>query len=284
MGTTSELGTKAVAQFELEKQPIDDESVTILFESTDLTEGTTSLEELVITSENWNQSTANQVEITGVDDFLADGDIAYALDLLDITSGDAGYDVIEDEDLTDPDLENLDNDTLGVAVDPTELTLEEGQTGQFSVRLFSEPTEDVELKFTYDEARVKLVSVPAPSNAVTQALFDLTPVRLQESTDSFFFTSENWQTTKFFEVTAVENGDYLGNDLTEEVEIELITSGDYAEEEPSDVTVTIRDNDPKPTATPRTGGVDNRVWFTLLTVLLAVAIASYIYRHTGPSE
>ena len=280
IGQTSELGTKAVAQFELEKEPLDGESVTILFESTDETEGTTSVEELVITGENWDQSTLNQVEITGVDDFVADGDIAYALNLLDVTSSDAGYEVIEDEDLLDLDLLNLDNDTRGIEVEPGSLTLEEGQTGQFSVRLFSEPTEDVELKFTYDETRVKLVSVPAPGNAATQALFDFTPVRLQESVDSFFFNSSNWQETKYFEVTAVENRDYVGDDLQETLEIELVTIGDYADEVVPNVTVTIRDNDPQPTATPRTGGVDNRVWFTLLTVLLAVIIAAYIYRRT----
>ncbi len=60
----------------LNKAPVADHSVTLNFRSSDTTEGTVT-PSLTFTSRNWNQ--AQTLVISGVDDLLDDGDIAYTI-------------------------------------------------------------------------------------------------------------------------------------------------------------------------------------------------------------
>ena len=61
--------------------------VTIGLSSDDTTEGTVSPSTLTFTTTNWN--TAQTVTVTGVDDYLDDGDIGYHIVTAAATSGDA---------------------------------------------------------------------------------------------------------------------------------------------------------------------------------------------------
>src|SRR5690348_6116271 len=70
---TSEAGGSATFNVVLKSQPT--ANVTIPVASNDLTEGTVSTATLTFTAANWN--VPQTVTVTGVDDFVKDGDIAY---------------------------------------------------------------------------------------------------------------------------------------------------------------------------------------------------------------
>src|SRR5207249_4346876 len=61
-------------------------NVTIPIASSDTTEGTTSVTQLVFTPVNWHS--AQTVTVTGVDDSIADGDQPYTIMLAPVTSSD----------------------------------------------------------------------------------------------------------------------------------------------------------------------------------------------------
>lgn len=63
--------------------------VTVNISSSDTTEGTVSVASLLFTTANWN--VAQNVTVTGVSDFLADGNIAYSIIAAAASSGDANY-------------------------------------------------------------------------------------------------------------------------------------------------------------------------------------------------
>jgi VCBS repeat-containing protein len=84
--TTSETGTSASFTVKLNSQPTAD--VTVTLSGLDNTEGSLSATTLTFTSGNWN--TAQTVTVTGVDDTLDDGDIAYTLTAT-TSSTDANY-------------------------------------------------------------------------------------------------------------------------------------------------------------------------------------------------
>jgi len=85
-GNTTEAGGTATFTVVLTSQPTADVTVTVA--SSDTTEGTVGPATLTFTSANWN--TAQTVTVTGVDDTLDDGDIAYSVTLT-AASGDANY-------------------------------------------------------------------------------------------------------------------------------------------------------------------------------------------------
>ena len=71
----------------LNAQPTAD--VTIALSSSDTTEGTVAPASLTFTTANWN--VAQTVTVTGVDDALDDGDVAYTIVTAPATSTDATY-------------------------------------------------------------------------------------------------------------------------------------------------------------------------------------------------
>ncbi len=87
----------------LASEPIN--NVVILLNSCDTTEGTVSPTSLTFTSTNWNA--AQTVTVSGVNDDLLDGNIAYTVVIGPVVSDDSGYD---GNDPADKDLTNNDND------------------------------------------------------------------------------------------------------------------------------------------------------------------------------
>jgi hypothetical protein len=101
---TTEAGGKATFTVRLDSQPSGD--VTIGVSSSDTTEGKTSTPSLVFSTGNW--ATARTVSVTGVNDAIDDGDVAYSVVLGVATGG--GYAGINPVDVA---VANTDDDTVG---------------------------------------------------------------------------------------------------------------------------------------------------------------------------
>src|SRR4029079_12161124 len=98
---TSEAGGAASFTVVLESQPTAD--VVIPFASSDVSEGTVSAPSLAFTAVNWH--VAQTVTVTGVDDAVEDGDIAYGVIIGAPSTTDPNYAAVDpaDEVLTNTD-------------------------------------------------------------------------------------------------------------------------------------------------------------------------------------
>ena len=111
-----------------------------------------------------------------------------------------------------------DNDTRGVTVRPTSLRIDEGETGEYTVVLGSEPTGDV------------TVTIDAPTNT------DITVDR-----PSLTFTSSDWSSPQPVEVSG--SGDTDDADDTGTITHTVRSSGDYAAVRADPVSVTVLDDE-----------------------------------------
>ena len=102
---TTEAGGAATFTVRLDNAPADD--VTIPVSSSDTTEGTVSVSSLVFTSTNWN--TVQTVTVTGVNDSLVDGNVAYTIVLGSATSADPDFQGLNP---TDVSVTNTDDEVL----------------------------------------------------------------------------------------------------------------------------------------------------------------------------
>jgi hypothetical protein len=122
----------------LTSQPTAD--VTIALSSSDTTEGTVAPVSLTFTAANF--ATPQTVTVTGVNDLVDDGDIAYTIVTAPATSADPLY---NNRNAVDVTVTNADDDAAGITVTPVAglTTTEAGGTATFTVRLNSQPTADV---------------------------------------------------------------------------------------------------------------------------------------------
>src|SRR5262249_28746575 len=136
--TTTEAGGTATFTVVLTSQPA--ANVTIGLTSSDLTEGTVAPASVTFTNANWN--VAQTVTVTGVDDAIADGNIAYTIVTAPATSSDANY---SNRNAAAVSVTNTDNDVAGITVNPTSglTTTEAGGTAHFTLVLTSQPTANV---------------------------------------------------------------------------------------------------------------------------------------------
>lgn len=139
-GPTTEAGGSATFTVVLSTQPTAD--VSIELSSSNTNEGTISPTSLTFTPSGPNPWDVPQVvTVTGVDDFIDDGNVAYSIVTATATSSDAAYGGTNPADVA---VTNNDDDTAGVTVSPTGLlTTEAGGAAQFTVVLNSQPTADV---------------------------------------------------------------------------------------------------------------------------------------------
>ena len=133
---TSETGGIATFTIRLDTQPAAD--VTIGLSSTDTTEGTVSPASLTFTSSNWN--TPQTVTVTGVDDLIADGSVAYTILTGAAVSTDTNYSGL---DATDVAVTNADNEVQTLVLSTGTLAVGEGSSNTFTVKLAAQPTSDV---------------------------------------------------------------------------------------------------------------------------------------------
>jgi len=220
---TNENGGSATFTVVLDGPPTAD--VAIGVSSSDPTEGTVSTSSLSFTFGNW--AVAQTVTVTGVNDAVADGPVAYTLILAPAVGG--AYDGY---DPTDVSASNTDNDTAGITVTPIAIPLitsEAGAAATFSVVLNTEPTASV--------------TVGVSSSDLTEGTV---------STASLTFTTGNWATAQTVTVTGVNDSVGDGN-VAYTVILAAAAGGGYAGIDPADVAA--RNNDTIPDEV-RTGLVD----------------------------
>ncbi|MEQ1592678.1 MAG: tandem-95 repeat protein [Thiobacillaceae bacterium] len=183
--TTTEAGGTVTFDVALNSQPFAD--VTIVIVSGNPAEGTASVSSLTFTSSNWN--TAQKVTVTRVNDFVADGDQTYSVQLQPATSTDRNYSGLDAADVA---LTNLDDDTAGIKLTPTSglVTSESGASDNFSIVLTSQPLADVVIDLSSSNTAEGVLSIGA-----------------------VVFTSSNWNIPQVVTVTGVNDTVNDGNVL-----------------------------------------------------------------------
>jgi hypothetical protein len=213
---TTEAGGTDTFTVELRSQPTS--NVTITLASSDTTEGTVSTTSLTFTAANWNAP--QTVTVIGQDDGIVDGDQVYTVVTNPATSLDAKYSGL---DAANVSVTNLDNDSAGILVSPTSglVTSENGDSDVFTVVLLSQPSADVTINVSSNDATEGTV-VPT----------------------SLTFTSANWNQPQSVTVTGVDDALADGNQVYQVI-LAPATSADpaYNGINPNDVTVTNTDND-----------------------------------------
>ena len=174
---TSESGTRATFSLVLTTVPAS--NVSIAIRSSNLNEGVVDRSQITFSSANWNQP--QMVSVTGVDDTLLDGDIAYTIITDPAISTDTQYNGINPADVQ---VINRDNDFASInIVGAFNLeTTESGGTAQFKVVLSNPPTASVSIALTSSNPNEGSVS---PS--------------------TLLFTSNNWNVGQSVTITGVDD-------------------------------------------------------------------------------
>jgi subtilisin-like proprotein convertase family protein len=117
--STSEAGAQSTLSVRLSSQPRG--AVTIPVLSSNTNEGTVDKSALVFQPDTWN--VPQNITVTGVDDAVVDGNIAYAINLGNAQSSDPVYNGFYQQSLP---ITNADNDTAGLALSLSANTVAEG--------------------------------------------------------------------------------------------------------------------------------------------------------------
>jgi large repetitive protein len=241
--TTTEAGGQATFTVRLSSQP--SQNVAFSLSSNDTTEGTVSPTTLTFTGGaggNWN--TDQTVTISGVDDNVDDGDIAYTIVTGPATSTDAQYTNLNPPNVT---VTNQDNDTAGINVPPSGgTTTETGGTTSFTIVLASQPTADV--------------TIPLSSSDTTEGTV---------SPASLTFTSANWDTSQNVVVTGV-NDDVDDDEFTYTIVTSPASSADpnYNNRDAGDISIVNHDDDVAGVTITTSGNTTEAGGTTSFTVVL----------------
>ncbi|MBI5508173.1 MAG: Ig-like domain-containing protein [Deltaproteobacteria bacterium] len=214
-GDTSETGGTATFVVSLATQPT--ATTTVNLDSNDHAEGVVNKTSLVFTAATW--STPQLVTVTGVDDFVDDGDQAYAIVFAATASADPAYSGLTPATL---DLFNVDNDVVGINVSAAVgSTTEAGGTATFTIVLATQPSADVTVFFDSD-----------------------TPSEGTVSSTSLTFTTSDWASVRTVTMTGVNDSIDDGNQ-TYNIVFTPTASADSAYDTltPAGVLVTNVDND-----------------------------------------
>jgi len=181
--TTSEDGTKAQFSIVLNSPPGAD--VFIAISSSDPSEGVAAPAGLTFTPANWNVPQA--VTVTGVNDDLRDGHVAYTIITAPALSADP---LFHGKDPADVAVTNLDDEMPGVVLNPPSglVTTEAGGTAQFTVALLGRPTADVTLPIASGDPTEGAAAPP-----------------------SLTFTPDNWRVPQTVTVTGLDDLDVDGD-------------------------------------------------------------------------
>ncbi|HPC82278.1 MAG TPA: M14 family zinc carboxypeptidase [Thermoanaerobaculaceae bacterium] len=173
----SETGSTATFKITLTSQPTAD--VVVALTSSDPTEGKVS-GNVTLTPTNW--SAGATATVTGIDDFVIDGNQAFTITTSPVASLDPFYAGIDPADVA---AVNLDDDVAGFAISPTSglKTTEDGGTSSFVVALSCQPAGPVTLP----------LRVVPPSEAL------VSPV-------SITFKPDDWSIPRLVTLTGVSDG------------------------------------------------------------------------------
>ncbi len=154
--------------------------------------------------------TAQTVTVTALDD----DDASNEATTINLSGRGGGYDGIASSVAVNV----TDDDERGVVVNPSKLTIEEGEKGkQFTVRLKTQPTANVAVTMTM-------------TGETATAPLTLSPASLR-------FSTSDWFEEKTVSVTADDDKDTVGGEVTVNVEA---NGGDYVKK-PAEVEVTVKD-------------------------------------------
>ncbi|NJR26071.1 MAG: DUF4347 domain-containing protein, partial [Richelia sp. CSU_2_1] len=232
--TTTETG--GTAQFTVKLNAKPSANVTIGLSSDNLAEGAVSTNSLTFTPANWNVE--QTVTVTGVDDFVADGNQSYNIITAPAASTDLNFNTLNPDDVA---VTNSDNETPGITVNPTAglITTEAGSTGgtaKFSVVLNTQPTASVTIALNSDNLAEGSVS-----------------------TNSITFTTANWNVPQEITVTGVDDSIADGDINYKIITANAVSTDANYNLEVADVSLTNKDNDTagvivNPTETAATEG------------------------------
>ncbi len=225
-GNTTEAGGQASFTVRLTSRP--KANVTIAINSSNLGEGVVNRSSLTFTYANWSATQA--VTVTGVNDAVDDGNIAYTIVTGQASSSDGNYNLLNPADVA---VVNIDDDTVGFTISAISgSTTEAGGSATFTVRLNSQPTAPVNLGLSSSNTGEGTV---APT--------------------SLTFTASNWSVTQTVTVTGVDDTVDDG-DVAYTIITASATSSDglYNGLNPPDVAVTNLDNDTAAVIVAESGG------------------------------
>ncbi|MFK7816526.1 MAG: hypothetical protein AB8B92_09325 [Gammaproteobacteria bacterium] len=222
--TTTEAGGTATFTVSLNTLPTDSVDITLL--SDNAAEGSVNPTTLTFTTANWNQ--LQTVTVTGMDDAVLDGNIAYNI-VTTAASNDVDYAAIDPADVA---VTNTDNEVPPpgvITVDPLAglTTSENGDAATFTIVLGTVPTQTV---------TIGLSSSNAAEGTVLPA--------------SVAFTTANYNVPQTVTVTGVDDAaaPMVDGDIAYSVVTAPAISADpsYNAFNASDVSVTNTDNDVQP--------------------------------------
>lgn len=151
--SVSETGTTATFSIVLDTQPTAD--VTLSLSSSAVDEGTIDTTSMTFTPSNWN--TPQVVTITGIDDFIDDGNVNFTVITSATSSLDSSYNLLTVDNVS---VTNVDNDTAGLIVSSISgHTTELGGTATFTVALSAEPTHAVTVSLQSSDTTEGTISV-----------------------------------------------------------------------------------------------------------------------------
>ncbi|MGK5092178.1 Calx-beta domain-containing protein [Deltaproteobacteria bacterium TL4] len=217
-GNTSEVGGTATFTARLNSKP--NANVVLNITSSNTSEGTVSPSSLTFTTSNW--STNQTVIVTGVNDFIADGNQSYTLSLSVNTSSTLDTTSYASLSSQSVNVTNTDNDSAGfIIIAISGNTTESGGTATFTVKLNSQPTTSVNIPVSSSNTAEGTVAI----NFLT-------------------FTTSDWNTNQIVTVTGADDSVIDGNQ-NYSIVLGVITSSDstYNGLNPSDVTITNIDNE-----------------------------------------
>jgi hypothetical protein len=229
-GNTTEVGGTATFSLVLNTAPTD--TVTVPLSSSDTTEGTIAVTEAVFTTGNW--STPQVITVTGVNDNIDDGDVAYSIVTGTVTSSDLAF---NGSDPGNVSVTNIDNDTAGVIVSAVSAnTTEAGGTATYTVVLTSEPATG--------SVRITNASTDATEGVVTGG-------------STLTFTNVNWNTPQTVTITGQDDGIVDGDiaySITVTMDTGFTTDPLYDAIDPTDANLQNEDDDTPGVSVAQSGG------------------------------
>ncbi|MGB2502766.1 MAG: lectin-like domain-containing protein, partial [Flavobacteriaceae bacterium] len=195
---TSENGQTVTVQFQLLSRPLGDESVVVpLSIAGDIDEITLSADSITIEASNWDNPAANQIIVTGQDDFIIDGTRSITLVTGDPTSVEVSHNNLTALDVADVELYNLDNDSPSLIVSQPQSVSENASATDFTVKLTTS------------------ISV-----STTILILAEDPTELFVATSQVVFTPANWNIPQSVTVIGVDDN-IIDGDITSDVIIRV---------------------------------------------------------------
>ena len=226
-------GGSATYTVRLVTQPTDDVTITVERATGD-ENLTASPDTLTFTNSNWSMQ--QTVAILAAED--DDGKDSPAQFRHNVSSPGTVYDGIPTPGINATE---DDNDTLGVIISPTTLSVPEGGSATYTVRLGTKPSNDVTVQATRDQRSDADLTVSSDTDTDT----DINSVTLP-------FTNSNWNMEQTVTVTAAEDADEV-DDVAIFSHTTASLDGDYDSRENVDpVTATEADNEKVVTVTIQT--------------------------------